>query len=354
MASAAGTGTVDDRIRATFTRGAIYVSGFNELNTLSEKRIRQMSGVLRAKPDWVAKSQNAEVCGRWKAEAKAQGLTDLEVDYVLAELSFYASLHSPGTNLMLSAVDGVWCSDSLMDKKTTQALKDYVAILENVPARDKDFHPDSNDQVLCLIDPSLFPLIYKRSSVLLEPIASPLAALDLESFGIFPSTREEWTKVLTARNEITVADEAQINYYIPLSYQPCSSKEFCWLPAEFRVDSDGTTTIESYINNLHPRTHAALYPTIGSIFSKFVPMLEHVVTDLVHRRDPRVVADSHNWYQTDEIEPDDTWNDDFDERYEQWKENREFLHPQPMPFVVPDRPTTSYCLRGRRLQAIVE
>ncbi|KAJ2460424.1 hypothetical protein GGF42_000846 [Coemansia sp. RSA 2424] len=361
MRSTADAVSIDERIRSTFPPGALYASRFNELNTLSEKRIREMSSDIRTKPDWVTESQSAEVCEHWKAVARAQSLTVLEIDYVFAELSFYASLHGSDTSIALSAVDGVWCSDSLVDKETAQALKDYAAILESVPARDKDFHPNSDDQVLNLIDPSLFPLIYNRSSVLSEPIASPLAALDLKSFGFFPLSREEWSKTLNSMTDTEDARDTQkqlytadatSNYFSDMF----RSDMFCWLPAEFRVDSDGTTTIESYINNLHPRKHAALYPTIGAIFSKFVPMLEQVVTDLVHKRDPRVVADSHNWYKTDESdpEPDDTWTDDFDERYELWRENRVFLHPQPKLFVIPDRPTTPYCLRGRRLQAIVQ
>ncbi|KAJ2891477.1 hypothetical protein IWW38_003602 [Coemansia aciculifera] len=143
-------------------------------------------------------------------------------------------------------------------------------------------------------------------------------------------------------------------FFIPLQGISYTSQKFCWLPAEFRVDSDGTTTIESYINNLHPRTHAALYPTIGSIFSKFVPMLEQVVTDLVHPRKQRVVPDPYNWFQVVGDEPVDYDAEDYDERYEQWEENKIFIDPQPETFVVPDRPTTPYNLRGRRLQAIVK
>ncbi|KAJ2461107.1 hypothetical protein GGF42_000411 [Coemansia sp. RSA 2424] len=344
----------------------------NELNTISEKRIRQMSSAIRAKPDWIAKSQSAEICERWKAEARAQSLTDLEVDYVFAELSYYASLHGSDTSIVLSAVDGVWCSDSLVDKETTQALKDYAAILENVPARDKDFHPNSNDQVLNLIHPSLFPLIYKRSSVLSEPIASPLAALDLKSFGYFPATPLNWSRALNPPANKDESDEdyskrltrvpmrkelpggAQPNFYIPLSNTPYTSNKFCWLPAEFRVDSDGTTTIESYINNLHPREHAALYPTISSIFSKFVPMLEQVVTDLVHPRGERVVPDPYNWFKSEAAEPEDDGTDEYVERYQRWEESKAFVHPQPESFIAPGRPTTPYCLRGRRLQAIVK
>ncbi|KAJ2746427.1 hypothetical protein GGI20_001345 [Coemansia sp. BCRC 34301] len=353
MRSAADVNSVDERIRGTLPPGTLYASRFNELNTLSERRIRQMSSAVRAEPNWIQKLQSVEIRDRWRAEAKAQSLTGLEVDYVFVELGFYASLHSSDTSIVLSAVDGVWCSDSLVDTETAQALKDYAVILEDVPAREKDFCPDSNDQVLNLVDPSLYPLVYKRSSMLLEPIASPLAAVDLKSFGTFPSTREGWSKALNSmldtRRQIYLADTAS-NCFVNMF----RSEMFCWLPAEFRVDSDGTTTVESYINNLHPRKHAALYLTIGAIFSKFVPMLEQVVTDLVHPRSQRVVAESHNWFRSDKDEPEDTWVEGFDERYEQWKEDRIFIDPQPEPFVIPDRPTTPYCLRGRRLQGIVK
>ncbi|KAJ2702864.1 hypothetical protein H4218_000576 [Coemansia sp. IMI 209128] len=364
--------SVDERIRKKCSRGAIYASAWCQFNTLSERRIRQMSGAIRAKPDWVTKSQNAEICERWKAEAKAQNLTDLEIDYVFAELNYYVSLHKPGTNVVLGAVDGVWCSDSLVDDETTQALKDYAAILENVPARDKDWHPNSNDQVLNLIHPSLFPLIYQRSRVLPKPIASPLAALELTSFGDFPATPLNWIRALNPPQIEGESDEdftkrlarvrlpteppggAQPNYYIPLSDVSYVSDKFCWLPSEFRVGDDGAATIESYINNLHPRKHAELYPIIATIFSKFVPMLEQVVTDYVHPLKSRVVPDPYNWFRCDESEPEDYDAEDFDERFEQWEENKIFIEPQPEPFATPDRPATPYCLRGRRLQAIVK
>ncbi|KAJ2781915.1 hypothetical protein GGI18_003675 [Coemansia linderi] len=364
MTGSAGTSTpprdipVDERIRRALCLGAIFASGYNVLNTLSEKRMRQMSCAIRAKPDWVRNSHNAQTVEAWKAEAKAQALTDLEADYVFAELDYYASLHSSEATIFLGAVDGVWCSDSLVDDKTAKALKNYAVILENVLDKNKYQHPNTGHRVLDLIDPSLYPLMYQRSSVLSEPIASPLAALDLKSFGLFPATREEWSRavnhsadseVVDMRKRLYVADPG--HHYASIIFR---SETFCWLPTEFRIDDDGLATIESYINNLHPRKHAVLYPVIASVFSKMVPMLEQVVTDLVHPRSPRVVAYSSKWYTSEGPEPTDTWSDDFDERYEQWKEERVFVPPQPEPFVAPDRPKTPYSLRGRRLQAMVK
>lgn len=68
------------------------------------------------------------------------------------------------------------------------------------------------------------------------------------------------------------------------------SGNLCWPPTDFVVDSYGKTTFESYINDLHPVADAKLYPIIAEImFTKFVPMLEQVVTDLAHPREQRVV-----------------------------------------------------------------
>ncbi|KAJ2820188.1 hypothetical protein GGI24_004567, partial [Coemansia furcata] len=153
--------SVDERIRNKSSHGAIYANARYSFNMLSEMRMRRLSGAIRAKADWFTKLQNAEIRDCWKTEAKSQSvetcerwkadpnshiadiyercnmlaedhiLTDLEIDYVFAELDYYASLHKPGTNIMLGAVDSVWCSDSLVDDETTKALKDYAAILEN-------------------------------------------------------------------------------------------------------------------------------------------------------------------------------------------------------------------------------
>ncbi|KAJ2458677.1 hypothetical protein GGF42_001923, partial [Coemansia sp. RSA 2424] len=92
--------------------------------------MRQMSSAIRAKTDWMETLKDAETCAVWAAEAKAKELTDVEFRYVLDELAYYSSLHPPGSNVRLSAANGVWFSDSLIDLETTNELKEYAAILE--------------------------------------------------------------------------------------------------------------------------------------------------------------------------------------------------------------------------------
>ncbi|KAJ1664210.1 hypothetical protein EV178_004340, partial [Coemansia sp. RSA 1646] len=56
---------------------------------------------------------------------------------------------------------------------------------------------------------------------------------------------------------------------------------------KFWVNDDGSSEVKSYINNLHPVRHKEFYPTVAKVFSKFVPLLEQVVTDLIHLRSLR-------------------------------------------------------------------
>ncbi|KAJ2582435.1 hypothetical protein GGH95_001535, partial [Coemansia sp. RSA 1836] len=338
------TATLDERIRDLFPPGAMCSCEPQLPNTLVEKRMRQLSSATRAKSDWMETLKDAETCADWTSEAKAKELTDVEFRYVLDELAYYSSLHPPGSNVRLSTADGVWLSDSLIDTATTNELKNYAAILESTPTNQRDWHPAGESSMLNLIDPSLFPLIYSRSKLCRQPCASPQAALNPGAPGEFPGSIYKWHEMLSGSDYYTPP--------LPLWYIQSDLSNFSWLPSEFRVADDGAVTIESYINNLHPVKHVAFYPIIASIFSKFLPLLEQVVTDLVHPRQPRVVPDLSKYYQSDEPMPE--YGDClYEQRYSEWEERATFVHPQPEPFVAPARPASPYKLCGRRLQAIV-
>ncbi|KAJ2868557.1 hypothetical protein GGH94_000089 [Coemansia aciculifera] len=342
--------TLDERIRGLFPPGAIYSRDPEPMNTLVERRMRQMSSDIRSKPDWLETIRDADTRASWAAEAEAMELTDVEFAYVLDELVYYASLHLPGSNVRFSAADGAWFSDTLVDAKTTNKLKNYAAILVSVPDRQKDWHPNDQSRVLNLIDPSLFPLIYSRSKLCRQTSTSPQAALKIEDVGEFPGSLAKWLKALN----ITWDEESV--YFLPIlsrQYFSYPSREFSWLPSEFRVDDIGSVIIESYINNLHPVKHAAMYPVIASVFSKLRPLLEQVVTDIAHPCQPRVIPNWSKYYKSENPPPDED-DDDYYEEFKFWRRFASFVHPQPEPFVAPTRPVNPYKLCGRRLQAVVK
>ncbi|KAJ2376720.1 hypothetical protein IW150_001812 [Coemansia sp. RSA 2607] len=348
---------LDKLLRQKFWPKAIYDVTPADLETRSQKRVRQMCDEIRGKPNWIKILNDYEICGRWLIIAKYRGLTNPERDYAFKKLDYFASLHDSETNIGMSTVEQVWVSDSLIDPDTETQLKKYVAILEDVPDAMKDWHPNNSNQVLNLIDPSLFPLIYARSHVLTSPIPSPKDALSLSTFGKAPGNHDAWRAFLKEHYR-SLNDKDGSAYFMPAksirqqgdhSLKP--ENKFCWLPTEFDVAEDGETTIKSYINNLHPVRHAAFYPTIANIFSKFVPLLEQVLTDIVHSR-PEYFTDLTEYklymrsYPCTESDPDFIYKD--------WVRSYGYLEQDPLPFKAPNRPKVPYSLRGRRLQAIVK
>ncbi|KAJ1851453.1 hypothetical protein LPJ73_003033 [Coemansia sp. RSA 2703] len=355
--------TLNQLLRQKFWPKAIYDVKPAVVETRSQKHVRQMCDAIRGKPNWTEKLKDAEIRARWSAEAKTNGLSDPELAYALDKLDYFASLHVPGSNVGMSAVEQVWFSDSLIDPETEAQLEEYVAILEDVPDASKDWHPNSNNQVLNLIHPSLFPLIYARSHVLPNPISSPKDALTLCTFGQAPGNHDAWRAFLKEHYK-SADEETGSEYFMPAKpvsrwrySSPKPENKFCWLPTEFDVAENGQTTIKSYINNLHPAKHAAFYPTIANIFSKFVPLLEQVLTDIAHPR-PEYKFDPTDYEAYMNLEPDyekeGDENYDYDMEREQWEQLYSTIKQKPLPFVAPDRPKVPYSLRGRRLQAIVK
>lgn len=62
----------------------------------------------------------------------------------------------------------VYKSDTCVTGEMKAALKAAAAVLEDVDDSKKDWHPHSDEKVLDLVHPSLFPLLYGRSTVLSE------------------------------------------------------------------------------------------------------------------------------------------------------------------------------------------
>jgi hypothetical protein len=139
----------------------------------------------------------------------------------------------------------IWVSDSLISSDLRDQLIAAVHPLENVPDVEKDWHPRSDNQVLDLVHPSLYPVVYNRTS------------------GKDPQTGE-WEVLEPPGNG---------GYYV--------SQKFQWLPSDFAVAEDGSVTLASpYINNIHPQKHAALESVVPKLLERAIPLWERVLSDL--------------------------------------------------------------------------
>lgn len=353
-------------IQHRFPRGPIYEHVNKSVDSISEQNIRRLGWVIRSKPNWVEDLNGLEKVVEWQKAAKAQKLTEREVEYLYGELAYYQKLCKeapPG--VVLSAVEKVWQSDEAVDCHTSKTFRDHVKVLEDIPAKLKDWQTGKKNQVLLLIDPSLYPIMYECTPILSYPITEPQAALDVKSFGTFHEKLDNWDVYSKYGIPEVVDSEGgfQQNAYIKRrEAEKYLSRSSCWLPTDFRVAEDGTVTIESYINNLHPVKHAQLYPVIANIFSKFIPLLEQVVTDMCIPYKRRVNVCCYTWYGHSVERPERPYGrrrDSYEwEEYHyaliDWRDSEYFDTPQPGKFEPPNRPVAPYSLKNKRLQAVVK
>ncbi|KAJ7982958.1 hypothetical protein DFH06DRAFT_1440513, partial [Mycena polygramma] len=228
---------------------------------LAEMRMYALSWAIRSKPEWQRKITDPTIMEKWRKEALDQQaglrieeqMTANMVNYVLTELPGYARLSDPVSGIECGPFDAIWYSDRLISNEVSDHLRAAVADLENVPEHLKDWHPGANGQVLDLVHPSLYCIVYGQTTYAdLTPLEPPEYTP--------PKTRswDDWDRT------------------VPVS------DEFCWLPSDFSVNAtDGSVKLVSpYINNLHPTKHKALYPLIESVLSAFVPLFERVLSQI--------------------------------------------------------------------------
>ncbi|MCX5175259.1 DUF4246 domain-containing protein [Streptomyces virginiae] len=294
--------------------------------TLRELQMMQCSAHIRAKPGWFDKMNDAAVVARWTQEAVAQGLTEAQVRYVLAELAHYAALRDERTGIEVSAADGVWQSDTLIDDKLRTRLREAVQVLEQVPEAEQDWHPGSDGQVLDLVHPSLFCLVREASGAPERAWRNPTDRYSKYEF----------------------------------------SERFQWLPTDVDVSDDGDVTFRTYVNNVHPENHRELAAVLPDMFARMRPLLENVLTDLRHPRPVRIQADPYGWYDSEPEYPNKSSYSDaeaykaalsaWEQAQDEWWENRSPVIPDAPDFTAPEVPDASarVDLRGRRLQVIVK
>ncbi|GGW91692.1 hypothetical protein GCM10010321_01060 [Streptomyces chartreusis] len=286
----------------------------------------QCSAHIRAKPGWFDKMNDAGIVARWTREAVEQGLSEAQVRYVLAELAHYAALRDERSGVEVSAVDGVWHSDTLVDDGLRSRLREAVRVLEQVPAAEQDWHPGSDGQVLDLVHPSLFCLVREASGAPERAWQNPTDRYSRYEF----------------------------------------SERFQWLPTDVDVTDDGEVVFRSYVNNVHPDEHRDLACVLPDLFARLRPLLENVLTDLRHPRPLRIEADPYGWYDSEPEHPDKaSYGDEqayaeavraWAEAQDDWWENRSPVVPDAPAFTPPESPDASarVDLRGRRLQVIVK
>ncbi|GAB9477062.1 hypothetical protein Gpo141_00014121, partial [Globisporangium polare] len=162
-----------------------------------------------------------------------------------------------------TGIFGTWGSDNAIPSNIKFKFAAEVSVLENVPEHLKDWHPNTKNQVLDVVHPSLFCCVFGKTERILQAPAPDS----------FKDPAEQMATIMFAATQCVerpVGTKQRWNR---------NMDNFQWIPSDFHInEDDGSVRILSYINNLHPARHASLYNSIEAIFARFVPMFERALS----------------------------------------------------------------------------
>ncbi|SPO03682.1 uncharacterized protein DNG_06365 [Cephalotrichum gorgonifer] len=260
---------VDERVWGTFPSavGRWFSIGV----TLREKRMMAFINDITDKPDWERKVFDDNIVERWRAEGDVRPeslggdvvLSQKMFDFCIQELRDKAALFKENGLVNIFDADlTIVKSDTVVSGLIRDALITGVTALEDVPEHLKDWHPRSNNMVLDLVHPSLFPVTYGLTKVLPDekvPLDGCLAYIGKGT------TIDPFTPLCPRPTD---------NINLPASMFSFGS--FQWLPTDIEL-SDSGAKILGYINNLHPEKHRGLYGVLEKIVAAAVPLWEEAL-----------------------------------------------------------------------------
>ena len=252
------------------------------------------------------------------------------------QLQHFATLGSDAVSL--ATVQGVFQSDSILTTEVKQRLLTALQPLEDVPDAQKDWHPGSNQQVLDMVHPSVYPLVYGVSRALPEAMTPGI---------------DSWKAHIGAGSPVPPPAVPQ-GMFGPDTFHV--SQRFAWLPSEVDVSDDGRATFTSYINNLHPDDHQPLYSALEELLTSCVPLLEATLT---HRSVMPATAIEYDISTLRRPTPGDRYDvpDSDAEELQNAQEDPDYTMwhvPQVPAHYLPPPPPAAVSLAGRRLQVIVK
>jgi len=233
-------------------------------------------------------------------------------------------------------------SDSAVPTEVQDELRAAVKVLEDVPDRLKDWHPGSDNLVLDLVHPSLFPVVWGLTRALEEGTVPLEDCIKYTGKGV------------------------KVAEHIP---QPAGDRRWDvpelwsshqWLPAELGFGADGAVKITSYINNLHPVKHKALYSVLERIAAATLRVWDDSLSGFADRRRFLIEATSDSdygfppglkyripgkegpkaWidpatYDGGGLDDDGDANDDWEDDFYEWKlEHRILTYPEPREYKL--------------------
>ncbi|EPE02845.1 hypothetical protein F503_01586 [Ophiostoma piceae UAMH 11346] len=274
---------LDTNYNANFPNALDYdgLGWLSQGTMMRERRMMAFMGQITDKPDWQTKIYDDAIVAKWRAEAKAQPnvekgdvfMSGAMFDYCIAELKDKAAASKEtGYVKTLDAELTVTKSDTAVSDDLAAELRKFVATLEDVPDHEKDWHPGSDNKVLDLLHPSLFPVVYGLTRALRT------GKVPLKNCAEYTGKGDIAGKERKSKKQ----EQEMISWASPPEDDEFMD-EYQWLPSDI-VFADSGAKITSYINNLHPDKHPELYGVFEKFVDAAVPLWEECLSSFKDAR----------------------------------------------------------------------
>ncbi len=154
----------EERTRLARPRNRCY----GRLITLRELSMMRWMNTVTDKPDWDVKIFDETIVAKWKAETLSTAdadFTDAMFYWCISELRWKTLVYYEAGATNFYEAD-VMKSDKAIPQPLREALSAAVEDLEGFSGLHKDWHPGTDEKVLDLVHPSLFPLVYGQTRIL--------------------------------------------------------------------------------------------------------------------------------------------------------------------------------------------
>ncbi|KAK6091436.1 hypothetical protein MT418_8552 [Batrachochytrium dendrobatidis] len=298
-----------------------------EVRTLVEMRYIQYLQSILCNPMWWIDITNQHIVEQWRTDSLDQNISPSTFNLALEQLGvFVKQLVCSGSDGLGTIVPGPVELTYILDNGIPDNV--YTRLMTNVSDIEHGSNHNTGQMVHNLIDASMYSVVYGQTMI--APLSIRLKYTTMVPCDILLSTR------LVSDTPIIEGNPEFI------------SRKFQWLPSEFRVEQDGSVTINSYINNLNPIWHRDMYKCIAKIFKCFVPMFE----SLFRTMDPMFrYIDIHN--DTNRYKPPNRSNHD-DMELDTQVIRPVYVPTLPEHFEPKYESAKAVSLRGRNLQVIVK
>jgi hypothetical protein len=254
-----------------------FATGVNDwcgpVLTVKELAILDLINTITDRPDWHRAIFDQNAIAQWRKESVASSslINDKTWDWCLKELQDKAQqFDREGRLVVFNTSSDVCKSDTAISSDLKSQLPNFVDLLSHQSVRQK-----SESAVVNLVDPSLFPLVYGRTKIL---VGGQSCGMDENSWSSRSKKKGPIVSELPQLAKGTALSKGCGRYIWSLKFQ--------WLPCEVEFTGPPGSTdirISSYINNLHP-TNREMYSAIEALISSSMKQWSEILVRNKWRR----------------------------------------------------------------------